>query len=59
MSVETTETHLDPSLVLRSYGRLAGWLADKIQVNFKSLKFVVDQIFEIFATFNKVTALLL
>ena len=39
-------------------GWLGGWLADKIRVNFKFLKFVVDQIFELFAAFNTVTALL-
>ena len=36
----------------------AGWLADEMRVNFKFLKFVVDQIFELFAAFNTVTALL-
>ena len=39
-------------------GWLAGWLADKMQVNFKFLKFIVDQNFKLFATFNTVTALL-
>ena len=37
---------------------MAGWLADEMGVNFKFLKFVVDQIFELFAAFNTVTALL-
>ena len=36
----------------------AGWLADKMWVNFKFLKFTVDQIFKLFAVFNTVTALL-
>ena len=39
-------------------GWLAGWLSDKIPVNFKFLKFITDQIFKLFAAFNKVTALL-
>ena len=33
-------------------GRLAGWQADKMQVNFKFLKFIVDQIFKLFAVFK-------
>ena len=37
---------------------MAGWLADEMRVNFNFLKFVVDQIFELFAVFNIVTALL-
>ena len=38
---------------------LAGWLADKMQVNFEFLKFIVDRIqFKLFAAFNEVTALL-
>ena len=39
-------------------GWLAGWLIDKMRVNFKFLKFIIDQIFILFAAFNKVTALL-
>ena len=39
-------------------GRLAGWLADEMRVNFSFLKFVVDRIFKLFAAFNMVTALL-
>ena len=39
-------------------GWLAGWLADKMQVNFECLKFILDQIFKLFAVFNEVTALL-
>ena len=39
-------------------GWLAVWLADEIQVNFKFLKIFVDQIFNIFAMFNTVIALL-
>ena len=31
---------------------MAGWLADKMQINFKFLKFVIDQIFKLFAAFN-------
>ena len=38
-------------------GRLAGWLADEMRVNFKILKFIVDQIFKLFAVFNTVIAL--
>ena len=36
----------------------AGWLADEMWVNLKFLKFIVDRIFELFAAFNTVTALL-
>ena len=39
-------------------GWLAGWLIDEIQVNFKFLKFIIDQIFILFAVFNNITALL-
>ena len=39
-------------------GWLAGWQADKMQVNFKFLKFIIDRIFKLFAAFIKVTALL-
>ena len=39
-------------------GRLAGWLIDEMQVNFKFLKFIIHQISILFAAFNKVTALL-
>ena len=39
-------------------GWLAGWLADEMEVNFKSLKLVVDRIFKLFAAFNTVTVLL-
>ena len=39
-------------------GLTAGWLADKMRVNFKFLKFVVDQFFKLFAAFSTVTALL-
>ena len=38
-------------------GWLAGWLADEMRINFKFLKFIVDQIFKLFAAFNTVTAL--
>ena len=41
-----------------TYNRLAGWLADKMRVNFKFLKFIIDRIFKLFAAFIKVTALL-
>ena len=34
----------------------AGWLADKIQVNFEFLKFIIDRMFKLFAVFT-VTAL--
>ena len=46
------------AVALGSYGRLAGWLADEMRVNFKFLKFIVDRIFKLFAAFNTVTALL-
>ena len=39
-------------------GWLAAWLADKMWVNFKFLKFIIDQIFKLFAAFIKATALL-
>ena len=39
-------------------GWLAGWLIDKIRVNFKFLKFIIDRIFILFAVFNNVTVLL-
>ena len=39
-------------------GWLAGWLIDEMWVNFKFLKFIIDQIFILFVAFNKVTALL-
>ena len=39
-------------------GWQAGWLIDEMWVNFKFLKFIIDQIFILFAAFNKVTALL-
>ena len=38
-------------------GRLAGWLIDEMRVNFNFLKFIIHQIFILFAVFN-VTALL-
>ena len=38
-------------------GWLAGWLINEMRVNFKFLKFIIDQIFILFAAFNKVTAL--
>ena len=36
----------------------AGWPADKMRVNFKFLKFVIDQIFKLFTAFNEVAVLL-
>ena len=39
-------------------GLMAGWLIDEMQVNFKILKFIIDQIFKLFTAFNKVKALL-
>ena len=38
-------------------GVTAGWLADEMRVNFEFLKFIVDQIFKLFAAFNKVIVL--
>ena len=46
------------AVALAELGLTAGWLADEMQVNFKFLKFIVDQIFGLFAAFNTVTALL-
>ena len=46
------------AIALAEPGLTRGWLADKMQVNFKFLKFIVDQIFKLFAAFNTVTALL-
>ena len=39
-------------------GWLAGWLIDEMWVNFEFLKYILDRIFELFALFSKVTALL-
>ena len=39
-------------------GWQAGWLIDEIRVNFKFLKFIIDQVFILFAVFKTVTALL-
>ena len=36
------------AVALAEPGLTAGWLADKMRVNFKLLKFIVDQIFELF-----------
>ena len=46
------------AVALAESGLTAGWLADEMRVNLKFLKFVVDQIVELFAVFNTVTALL-
>ena len=46
------------AVVLAEPDLTAGWLADEMWVNFKFLKFIVDQIFKLFAEFNTVTALL-
>ena len=46
------------AVALAELGLMAGWLADKMWVKFKFLKFIVDQIFKLFAAFNTVTALL-
>ena len=45
-------------VALAEPGLTAGWLIDKMQVNFKFLKFIIDRIFILFAVFNKVTGLL-
>ena len=39
-------------------GWLAGWLIDEMRVNFKFLKFIIDQIFVLSSAFNNVIALL-
>ena len=46
------------AITLAEPGLMAGWLIDEMQVNLKFLKFIIDQIFILFAAFNKVTALL-
>ena len=46
------------AVALAEPGLTAGWLIDKIRVNFKFLKFIIDRIFLLFAVFNNVTALL-
>ena len=46
------------AVTLAEPGLTAGWLIDEIRVNFKFLKFIIDQIFILFAVFNNVTALL-
>ena len=43
------------AVTLAKLGLMAGWLADEMQVNFKFLKFMVDQIFKLFVEFNTVT----
>ena len=44
-----------PSLMA---GWQAGWLIDKMWVNFNFLNIIIDRIFILFAAFNKVTTLL-
>ena len=46
------------AIALAEPGLTADWLAEEMRVNFKFLKFIVDQIFKLFAAFNPVTALL-
>ena len=46
------------TVALAEPGLTTGWLIDKMRVNFEFLKFIIDQIFKLFAAFNKVTALL-
>ena len=46
------------AVTLAEPGLTAGWQIDEIWVNFKFLKFIIDQIFILFAVFNNVTALL-
>ena len=45
-------------VALAEPGLMAGWLIDEMQVNFKFLKFIIDQIIKLFAVFNSYTALL-
>ena len=47
----------EPS-VTRSYSRLAGWMAGRQKCSLEFLKFIIDQIYKLFAAFSKVTALL-
>ena len=42
------------AVALAEPGFTAGWLADKMWVNFEFLKFTVDQIFKPFTAFNEV-----
>ena len=37
---------------------MAGWLAGRRNAGVEIVKFLIDQIFQLFAVFNKVTALL-
>ena len=37
---------------------MTGWQVDEIPVYFKFLKFIIDQIFKLFAAFSEATALL-
>ena len=46
------------AVALAEPGLTAGWLIGEMRVNFKSLKFIIDRIFILFAVFNNVTALL-
>ena len=46
------------AIALVQPGLTAGCLIDEMRVNFKFLKFIIDQIFILFAAFNKVIALL-
>ena len=46
------------AVALAELGLMAGWLIDEMWVNFKFLKFIIDQIFILFAVFNNVTVLL-
>ena len=46
------------AVALAEPGLTVGWLIDEIRLNFKFLKFIIDQIFILFAVFNNVTALL-
>ena len=46
------------AVALAELGLTAGWLADKMRVNFEFLKYILDRIFKLCAAFFKVTALL-
>ena len=41
---------------LEQPGLMVGWLADKLWINFKLLKFVIDQIFKLLKSYSIIRA---
>ena len=41
------------AMAIAELGLTAGWLADKMRVNFKFLKFIVDQVFKFLLLLTK------